>query len=182
MRAILVNASESMIEQRRSLGIDKLDERWEGEWHLVNPPKWWHIKLNTDLLMVLVPHARSADLDGYGDASGLFADPEDDWRVPDQIYAHDRHVIPEGLSGAELVVEIRSPDDDTYRKFPFYAARGVTEILVVHEDRRFELYRLDAERGEYERAGDTSSVLGVTFATVDGPRLRVSWEGGSAEV
>jgi len=42
MRAVLVNASDSMVEERRRLGIDKHDERWEGEWHFVNPPKYWH--------------------------------------------------------------------------------------------------------------------------------------------
>ena len=50
---------------------------------------------------------------------------------------------------------------------PFYATRGAAEILVVHDDRRFELHRLTEDR--YEQVEDgTSSVPKVTFNTVDG--------------
>jgi hypothetical protein len=30
VRAVLVNAPESLVEERRRLGIDRQDERWEG--------------------------------------------------------------------------------------------------------------------------------------------------------
>lgn len=80
------------------------------------------------------------------------------------------------------MVEIRSPGDDSYAKLPFYAERGITEVLMVHEDRRVELYRL-GEGGAYELLDDpASTVLGVTFTTVDGPKLGMSWGGGTAEV
>lgn len=185
MRAVLVNASERMPAERAALGLDKLDERWEGEWHFVNPPKLWHAELSTDLLFVLVPLARACGLRPYGDATGVFAGDQD-WRVPDQAYAHPEDRRDEGLASAELVVEIRSSGDETYRKLPFYAGRGVGEVLVVHEDRRFELYRL-REDGEYVRfeEGDgsaRSSTLDVVFSTVAGPRLRVTWAHGAAEV
>lgn len=181
VRAVLVNAPESLVDERRRLGIDRQDERWEGEWHFVNPPKRWHPRLNADLFLVLAPLAKGVGLDPYGDSTGIFADVELDWRVPDQAYASSEQGIEKGLTGAALVVEIRSPGDETYAKTPFYAALGVTEILVVHEDRRFELYRLS--EGRYEQVeGGTSSVLKVTFDTVEGQRLRIAWEGGSAEV
>ena len=178
---MLVNAPESLVDERRRLGIDRQDERWEGEWHFVNPPKRWHPRLNADLLVVLAPLARRRGLDPYGNSTGIFADVELDWRVPDQAYATPEQGIEEGLTGAALVVELRSPGDETYAKLPFYAARGVTEVLVVHEDRRFELYRLS--EGRYEQVGDgTSGVLSVTFETVEGPRLRITWDSGSADV
>ena len=185
MRAVLVDAPESLLEDRRRRGIDKQDECWEGEWHLVHPPRHWHTRLNTDLLLALAPLARRFGLGPYGDGTGVFADPESDWRVPDQAYGRPEHIIDEGVTGAELVVEIRSPGDESYAKLPFYAARGVTEVLIVHEDRRFELYRLDDE-GRYVLAEDgsgtaISAVLGVRFTTDDG-RLRLDWDGGSAEV
>ena len=47
--------AESFVEERRRLGIDRQDERWEGEWHVVNPPKRWHVRLNADLFLVLGP-------------------------------------------------------------------------------------------------------------------------------
>ncbi|MGH9277710.1 MAG: Uma2 family endonuclease [Acidimicrobiales bacterium] len=176
-----VNAPESLVEERRRLGIDAQDERWQGEWHFVNPPKRWHARLNADLLLVLAPLARRRGLDPYGDSTGIFADVDSDWRVPDQAYATPDQGIDEGLTSAALVVELRSPGDESYTKLPFYADRGVGEVLVVHEDRRFELYRLRADR--YEPADDgMSAVLSITFETVDGPRLRIKWDGGSAEV
>ena len=178
---MLVNAPESLVDERRHLGIDRQDERWDGEWHFVNPPKRWHTRLNADLFLVLAPLAKRNALDPYGDSTGIFADLALDWRVPDQAYARPDQGIDEGLTAAELVVELRSPGDESYAKLPFYASRGVREVLIVHEDRRFELYRLRDE--DYEPvANGTSAVLGVTFATADGPRLRLNWEGGSAEV
>ena len=180
MRAVLVNA-ELVLEQRRRLDIDRQDERWEGEWHFVNPPKLWHPRLNTDMSFALAPRAQASGLVVYCESAGIFADAED-WRVPDQVYARPDQGMEEGLTGAELVVEIRSPDDESYAKLPFYATRGITEAMIVHRDRRFELYRLD-DAGAYQPVDDgTSTVLGVTFSTVEGPKLRIDWEGGSAEV
>jgi Uma2 family endonuclease len=180
MRAVLLNA-ELELDRRRRLDIDRQDERWEGEWHFVNPPKLWHPRLNSDMFVVLTPPARARGLVAYCESTGVFAHAED-WRVPDQAYARPDQEIEEGLTGAELVVEIRSPDDESYAKLPFYAARGITEALIVHRDRRFELYRLSAE-GRYEPVEDgRSTVLAVTVATVEGPRLRITWSDGSAEV
>jgi Uma2 family endonuclease len=181
MRAVLVNA-ESLLEPRRRLDIDRQDERWDGEWHFVNPPKLWHPRLNSDMFFVLTPLARSAGLVGYCEAAGIFADLETDWRVPDQVYARPDQEIEEGLTGAEMVVEVRSPGDESYAKLPFYAARGITEAMIVHRDRRFEFFRLGRE-GTYEPVEDgRCTVLGVTFSTVEGPRLRIEWSDGSAEV
>lgn len=181
MRVVLVNAPESLVEDRRSAGIDGQDERWNGEWHFVNPPKRWHARLNADLFLVLAPLAASRGLDPYGDGTGIFADPELDWRVPDQAYAKREQGVDEGLIGAELVVEVRSPGDESYAKLDFYAALGVTEVLILDADRRFHLYRLG--NGRYEVVADSASaVLAVRFDTVDGPYLRIRWSGGSADV
>jgi len=62
----------------------------------------------------------------------------------------------------------------------------VAEVLIVHEDRQVQLFRLDG-RGEMAMVvagpgGVRCEALGVTFATVAGPRLRVTWDGGAAEV
>ena len=39
--------------------------------------------------------------------------------------------------------EIRSPEDETYDKFPFYAAIGTREVVVIDRDtKRPEIYRL----------------------------------------
>ena len=183
MEAVVVGATVAEVERRRRLGIDHKDELWDGEWHLVNPPKLWHARLATDLIAVLFPLARNRGLVPYAGDAGIFgADPARNWRVPDQVYARPDQETEDGLTGAELVCEFRSPGDDSYAKLAFYAARGVTENLIVHRDRRFELRRL-AGASRYALVPDgTSAALGVTLSTVDGPRLRITWEGGSAEV
>ena len=182
MRVVLVDAPESLLDERRRLGMEKFDERWEGEWHFVNPPKSWHPRLNFDLGFVLGPRARQLGLEPFGDSTGVFADLETDWRIPDQAYVRPDQIIEEGVTGAELVVELYSPGDESYAKLPFYASLGITEALIIHRDRRFELFRLD-DAGAYQPVDDgRSTVLGVTFSTVEGPKLRIDWEGGSADV
>ena len=143
MAAVPVPVSEREIDDRRRLGIDKRDERWAGEWRLVNPPKFWHSVMNVQLLLALAPAAAARGLVVASEACGVFA-AHDDWRVPDQVYARPEDAREDGVVSAELVVEIRSPGDDSYRKLPFYAARGVREVLIVHRDRRAELYRRGA--------------------------------------
>ncbi len=179
MRAVLVDA-DLELERRRELGLDKKDELWDGVWHLVNAPKLWHQRLNLDMGYVLLPLARNRRLEPLLDA-GVIADIKKNFRIPDQVYARPDQLIEDGVTGAELVVEVRSPGDESYLKLPFYAERGVTEVLIVHQDRRFELYRL--ADGTYEAVEDgRSAVLGVRFSTVDGPKLRIAWDGGSADV
>jgi hypothetical protein len=63
----------------------------------------------------------------------------------------------------------------------------VAEFMIIHESRRFELYHLNQDGYLVPvQPGDDgvvrSRVLDVGFATVVGPRLRVTWDGGSAEV
>lgn len=185
MRAVLLDVDEAFLAERERRGQHKLDECWEGEWHLVNPPRSWHNLLNTALFRVLVPLAEGQGLVGVCESMGLFA-AEKDWRIPDQTYCRPDDVIDAGVTSAELVVEVRSSGDDSYAKLPFYAARGVREALIVHEDRRAELYRRreDGNMVQVEQANGSafSDVLGCTFAVVDGPRLRVTWDGGAAEV
>ena len=86
--------------------------------------------------------------------------PEDEprwihnYRIPDLVLlTPDRFHIDKGeyMAGAPLVViEVRSPRDETYEKFPFYAGLGVPEVWVFdRETREPELYALKSGR-EYE--------------------------------
>lgn len=176
--------TDALLEHRRRLGLDRRDERWAGEWRIVNPPKIWHVRVQRDLLVALIPRAASLGLEPLGE-SGVFGAP-DDFRVPDLVFARPDEVYgdDEGWGRAELVVEVRSPGDDSYLKLPFYASR-VREVLILHRDRTPELYR---GRDRVHAAADgsvRSEALGVTFTpigTPEGPRLRITWDGGSAEV
>ena len=65
---------------------------------------------------------------------------------------------------AAVVVEIVSPDDETFEKLPFYAAHGVEEVLVVEPEER-KVRVLGLGDGNYEKRA-TSAVLGVSGAEV----------------
>ena len=123
----------------------------------------------------LVPHFET----------GLFRS-DDDYRVPDQLYCRPEHLSERGVEGAELVVEVRSKDDETYDKIDFYSRIGVREMIVAHpHDRRVELFRALGGRLVPVQPGAsgelTSEVLGIVLRTVDG-KLEISWSEGSATV
>lgn len=179
MKVLLLDAPQSMLDERRRLGLDGRDEMWDGVLHMVPPPGGPHQRLSTDLMLTLGSLARARGLVPHME-TGLFAQARN-FRVPDQLYSRSDDLSDRGVEGADLVVEIRSPGDETYDKIPFYAACGVREMLIVHPaDRRFELLRL--ADGELRPVDDKrSEVLDLDPATVEG-RLRITWAGGSAEV
>lgn len=176
--------TDDLLEHRRRLGIDRRDERWAGEWRIVNPPKNWHGSLCGRLCAALVPVADARGLES-GVENGVFG-ADDDFRVPDLAFARpqDAYGGEAGRARAELVVEIRSPGDDSYRKLPFYAER-VREVLVLHRDRTPELYRGMARVAPDDDGSVRSEALDVRLTPIetdDGPRLRITWDGGAAEV
>lgn len=175
--------TDDLLEHRRRLGIDKSDECWAGEWRIVNPPKNWHGVLQFKLAVALAPVIEAFGLEA-GVENGVFG-ADDDFRVPDLVIARAADLYGDsGKARAELVVEIRSPGDDSYEKLPFYAER-VREVLVLHRDRTPELYRGMDRVASSETGEVRSEALGVTFMRVetdDGPRLRIIWDEGTAEV
>ncbi len=80
-----------------------------------------------------------------------------------------------------MVVEILSPNDETYQKLDWYASVGVGEVLVIEPDTR--TVELFANRdGRMEPVEPVViECLGVRAETIEG-KLRLTWEGGSAEI
>lgn len=153
---------EAVLERRRALGQDLYDEVWAGEYHMSPAPSAAHALLDDELASLLRPFARRANLVG----SGAFnLGRPDDYRVPDRGLHRER---PTGVwvPTAAMVVEILSPDDETFEKFAFYAAHRVDEVLVVDPvTRRVRCWRLAGE--EYVEAG-ASELLGVTVVDLTG--------------
>jgi Uma2 family endonuclease len=177
----MLDVPESLLDERRRLGLDVFDEVWEGVLHMVPPPSGEHQRLGSKLTAVLLAAADRRGLVASHE-TGLFA-ADDDYRVPDIIASLPSDCSHRGVDGtAELAVELRSPGDESYDKLPWYAARGVAEMLIVDPTtRRFELYRNDGGTAVTVTPDADGSVtldtLGVrlrTVATADGPRLRVS--------
>lgn len=185
----MLEAPESLLRDRRLMGLDLFDEVWEGVLHMVPPPSAWHQRFGTELLVALVPLAKAKGLVALYE-TGLYRPEagERDYRTPDLIFARQEHLSKRGVEGkAELVIEILSPGDESREKLPFYESAGVGEVVLVDpESRELELYALRGGR-LYLVLPDASGAvrsqaLGVVFRRTDEPRLRLEWEGGSATV
>jgi len=144
---------EALKERRRRAGLDRLDEVWEGVLHMVPAPHGRHAKVAQQLAELLGPLARAAGLEPTMHEFNL-GESEHDFRVPDgglHREFSDRVWYPT----AALVVEIVSPEDETWKKLPFYAAHEVDEVLIVDPDERSVhwLGRAGSEYREIERSG-----------------------------
>ncbi len=119
---------DPVLERRRRAGLDRIDEVWEGVYHMVPAPSHTHAALEAQLLMILGPAARAADLEPTGQCN--LGESEHDFRVPDGAL-HRPGAHGTWHPTAALVVEIVSPGDETWEKLPFYATHGVDEVLIV---------------------------------------------------
>lgn len=87
-----------------------------------------------------------------------------DFRVPDLGFHRTRPGVLYAPT-AVVVVEVLSPDDETFEKFGFYAAHGVEEILVAHPQERWvRCYDL---RQDPPVQVERSSCLDVAMADVE---------------
>jgi Uma2 family endonuclease len=118
---------EALIAQRRRLGQDTHDEVWDGEYHM-SPAAHSHRGIVcSELMSALRPAARSIGLRS-SDAFNLGS--PDDYRVPDGGFHRQ---VPDGVwvAPAAIVIEVVSPDDESFNKFDFYAAHGVEEMFIA---------------------------------------------------
>ncbi len=179
----MLEVPQALLDERRAKGLDKSDEMWEGELHMVPPPSAEHQAFAVDLFLILAPRAKELGLLPWYDPTGLFRPGvDDDWRVPDQIYARPEAASARGIEGAaSLVVEILSPHDETYQKLDWYASVGVGEVLVV--DPRTKNVELFANRDGRMVPVEPVVIecLGIRAETVDGV-LRLTWDGGTADI
>lgn len=183
----MLDVPQSLLDERRRTGIDVFDEEWEGELHMVPPPSGEHQLLGGRIFAVLNTLAEARGLLAFYETGLYRVGVERDYRVPDQTYARPEQLSRRGIEGgAPLVVEIRSPGDETYAKLDWYAAQGVGEVVVIEPDTRaVELFSLRGNRFVLVQAsaeGVHIASVSVTALTVAGPLLRLSWEAGAAEV
>ena len=184
MRVLMLDAPQAMLDERRRLGHDVRDEMWDGVLHMVPPPGGAHQVFAGGIYSVIYPLAAARGLLALYE-TGLFGSVRD-YRVPDMMVLRREHVSDRGAEAAELVIEVRSKDDETYDKIDFYGRLGVSEMIVAHpHDSRVELFRALGGRLVPVQPGAsgelTSEVLGIVLRTVDG-KLEISWSEGSATV
>ena len=152
MQAVIANMPPQWLEDRKTSEAAQWDEMWNGVLHMPPMPNRMHQNFSRDLMIYL--HLWWAQLRGCRVHQEVnLTTPEDEWqwtknyRIPDLVLlTPDRFDIDkiEYMVGAPLVViEILSPRDETYEKFPFYAGLGVPEVWVFDREKREpELYAL----------------------------------------
>jgi Uma2 family endonuclease len=124
---------QELLERRRRLKLDRHDEVWEGLLHVVPAPSGEHSTLGAQVKRLLATPAAAAGLIVTDDFN--VGDSKNNFRVPDGGLHRDQ---PRGvwIATAALVLEVLSPDDDTWQKLPFYAAHHIDEILILDPDTR----------------------------------------------
>lgn len=157
---------EALLERRHALGQDLYDEVWEGEYHMAPAPHPFHGILDDEIAAVLRPPARRVGLIGSGPFNlGV----SDNYRVPDRGL-HRETPTTTYVQTAAMVIEILSPDDETWDKIDFYAAHSVDELLIVDSHKRSVTW-LVLGGGRYAEQ-DSSSLLGVSSADL---AAQINW-------
>jgi Uma2 family endonuclease len=189
MRALLLEPDPKWLEERRRLGRDRFDEVWDGVLHVVPSPNAEHQGFEGDLEAVLRPLVIPLGFKVFHNLDLLDRTKGDfNYRQPDIAIVSPSDVMSRGINGhAELVIEIRSPNDESYEKVPFYEMCKIPEYWIVHPvTRELEVFVL--RRGKYVTAKpDANGVVtaprfGLQLSIVDGPKLRIAWADGSAEI
>jgi putative restriction endonuclease len=157
---------DALIARRRSLGLDTHDEVWKGDYHMAPAAHSSHGWLDKQLAELLGPTARAAGLGGTGPFN--LGEP-DDFRVPDRgLHRKLPHAV--WVSTAAVVVEIESPDDETWDKLDFYVDHDVDELLIVSAE-SCSVSWLVLKDGRYEPL-DESRLLGPDSRTLAD---RIEW-------
>jgi Uma2 family endonuclease len=113
---------------------------------------------------------------------------EANYRQPDLVVVDPKFSSKRGVDGRlELAVEILSPNDESREKFDFYAKAQVQELWIVDPDtREIEVYVLRGDRYftiAPSRDGTISAPrFELELRVIDGPKLRIAWSDGSAEI
>jgi Uma2 family endonuclease len=145
MQAVIANMPPRWLAERKNSEASQWDEMWSGVLHMPPMPNRIHQNFSRDLMIYLhswwaLPHGNRV----HQEVNLTTPEDEPDWtlnyRIPDLVLlTPDRFSIDKGeyMAGAPLVViEIRSPRDETYEKLPFYAALGIPEVWVFDRDTR----------------------------------------------
>lgn len=184
VRAVMLDVPSRLLAERRRLGLDLFDEMWEGELHMGPPPSEEHQRIGGRLHAALLGAADTAGLHVRYE-TGVFdpANPADEsYRTPDLVVFDEAARSTRGVEGrALLVVEIRSPGDETFDKLPFYERMGVAEMLVIDRDSKAVRRWLRTDDGLAEVGPDSAgshqlTALPVTLHAIDG-RLVVGVSG-----
>lgn len=185
MKAVIAQMWPDVLAERKRIGADQWDEVWDGVLHMPPAPNYDHQDFEFELESWLKTHwakPRGGLVNHQINVAPVGGWPNKNYRIPDLVLlAPDRLHINRNAyyEGAPtVVVEIHSPDDESYEKLPFYADLGVPEVWIIDRDtRRGELYVL--VEGEYaeQEAGPggwlTSAATDVEFHGTANSKLAI---------
>lgn len=187
MKMVMKEVSPDVLSWRRRTGGDRWDEMWEGVLHMTPIPTGGHQDIVAELWGWLkqhwaLPTGGRVHLQRNVAEAGTWSD---NYRVPDLVlvtparFHLDKDLYIDG--GPDVVVEVRSPDDETYEKLPFYAKIGVREAWVIDRDtKRPEFYEPHQGEMQAKQAGFDgwlkSEVTGVEMREADG-KLQIRMAG-----
>jgi Uma2 family endonuclease len=185
MRAVIVHVTEAELAHRRTTGLDRWDEMWDGVLHMTPAPGLEHQRMLGRLIGFLEAHLRTTGRGQVFAGINVFREAMD-YRIPDLTFVaagRERLLHQDGVRGGgpDAVIEIHSPHDESYEKLPFYAALGTREVVVIDRDRkRPEVHRLVGS--EYLVVSPDadgwlrSEAMNVRFRLVQGQPPRLSIE------
>jgi Uma2 family endonuclease len=183
MKAVVLQVTDEELDKRRRLGLDHFDEMWEGVLHMAPSPMYEHQRIVMAIGRFVAELCERRGRGVLALAINVFneASKEPDYRIPDFAFiAKGReHILsPDGTRGGgpDAVIEVRSPYDETYDKFPFFARLGVREVIVIDRDtKQPEIYRLAGAQYVAVQADANQSVrsevLKVRFGCTDAGRV-----------
>ncbi len=156
MKGVIADVPEPFLAARHLNGTDRWDEMWEGVLHMPPMPGPLHQDLASGIEGWLRKHwlpTTTGRVYREVNVARSGGWPHD-YRIPDLVLldaSRSGQVREAHIEGAPLVViEIRSPGDETDEKLDFYAQIGVPEVWIVDRDsRKPEVWRL---RGKNYRA------------------------------
>jgi Uma2 family endonuclease len=136
--------------ERQEAGADRYDEVWDGVYVVPPMPNDEHQELVMgvgSVFHIAVFWAGHGEVRPGVNVSDREAGWEHSYRIPDVAVflrgGRARNCGTHWCGGPDFLVEVLSPGDRTRDKFPFYAAVGVLEVLVIDRDPwALELYRL----------------------------------------
>ena len=147
---------EEWLRLRRERGQDTFDEVWEGVYHVAPAPNRRHGWLDDQVSRLIGPLAEQAGLYPSGPCNiGV----ENDHRVPDHAYFRDASMVT-WCNTAAIVVEIVSPDDETWAKLGFYHRHRVDEVIIA--DPKARTVDILARRSDAYEPSSASALLGIT--------------------
>lgn len=162
MKAVFASVPEWLLEQRREIGIDHLDEMWQGELHLVAMPEPIADHVTTELASALTYLLTGR----FAVRTRVRIGSERDYRVPDVAIVRGDDEQP------CVVVEMLGEHEEARAKLPFYSQLGIAEIWLVDPiARTVEIHR--AIDGATVPVTGRSPTLGIDVATAN-DRLRLT--------